>query len=132
MATPNQGCVYPRHADTKILVLSRGFFDGYPATKVLMKPGTGRRHQLRLHCSEIGHRIVGDYTYSNCRDFKPKRMYLHSYKLDIPNSLEPISVEAGDPFQEDYEEIEVLNELSPEVYSKFEDQKLFDCFAIFS
>jgi hypothetical protein len=29
------------------MVLEKGFYCGYPATKVLMAPITGRRHQLR-------------------------------------------------------------------------------------
>jgi len=30
---------------------------------VLLKPKTGRRHQLRVHLMSIGHPIVGDMTY---------------------------------------------------------------------
>jgi len=30
---------------------------------VLLQPLTGRRHQLRVHCREWGHPIVGDCTY---------------------------------------------------------------------
>jgi tRNA pseudouridine32 synthase/23S rRNA pseudouridine746 synthase len=34
-------------------------------TKVLLKPVTGRSHQLRVHCQYIGHAIVGDSLYAN-------------------------------------------------------------------
>lgn len=34
-------------------------------TLVLLKPHTGRRHQLRVHCAFIGHPIVGDLTYND-------------------------------------------------------------------
>jgi hypothetical protein len=37
-------------------------------TKVLLRPVTGRRHQLRLHCYCLGHPIVGDYTYDPHRE----------------------------------------------------------------
>lgn len=36
---------------------------------------------MRLHCHYLGHTLVGDYTYSNRRDFAPFRMFLHSLRL---------------------------------------------------
>ena len=36
-----------------------------PVTKVLLKPISGRRHQLRVHLDYLGHPIVGDFTYGN-------------------------------------------------------------------
>ena len=73
-------CVSPRSAHTRMLVLQRGVYDAYPATKVLLRPITGRRHQIRVHCADIGHTIVGDYTYSNRRDVQPHRMFLHAFR----------------------------------------------------
>ena len=55
-----------------------------------MEPLTGRRHQLRIHCHSLGHTILGDYTYSDRSDTKPKRMYLHAYKINLPNTLEGV------------------------------------------
>lgn len=69
-----------RHAKSRLLVLERGIYGSYPATKVLLRPFTGRRHQLRVHCSIIGHTIIGDYTYSNKHDVLPPRMFLHSFR----------------------------------------------------
>lgn len=69
-----------RNARTLIVVLETGLFDNYPTSKVLIRPITGRRHQIRVHCSHIGHTIVGDYTYSNKKDVSPERMYLHSLR----------------------------------------------------
>lgn len=67
--------------------------------KVLsIKNLVGRTHQLRVHCSAIGHPIVGDYTYSLCTDNAPYRMMLHAYFLHIPLENEPIHVIAPDPF----------------------------------
>ena len=57
-------------------------------TTVIMEPLTGRRHQLRVHCHSLGHTILGDYTYSDRSDTKPDRMYLHAYKIHLPNSIE--------------------------------------------
>lgn len=44
-----------------------------------LQPYTGRTHQLRVHCSEAGFPIVGDYHYGSAV-IKP-RMYLHAYAL---------------------------------------------------
>ncbi|CAG9790586.1 unnamed protein product [Diatraea saccharalis] len=71
-------CTESRRAHTRMLVLETGLYDGDPVTVVLLKPITGRRHQLRVHCSAIGHTILGDYTYSNRLDNSPHRMFLHA------------------------------------------------------
>ncbi|KAI2666187.1 RNA pseudouridylate synthase domain-containing protein 1 [Labeo rohita] len=83
---------------TELTVLEYGEYDGDPVTKVLLQPLTGRTHQLRVHCSAIGHPIVGDYTYSLRTDDAPYRMMLHAYFLHIPLEHEPIHVTAPDPF----------------------------------
>lgn len=70
-----------------------------PFSKSLnIKNLVGRTHQLRVHCSAIGHPIVGDYTYSLRTDNSPYRMMLHAYFLHIPLHNEPIHVTAPDPF----------------------------------
>jgi 23S rRNA-/tRNA-specific pseudouridylate synthase len=51
-------------ASTLIEVLQLGYFEGRQATKLLLTPITGRRHQLRLHTVLIGHPIIGDATYN--------------------------------------------------------------------
>ena len=56
-----------------------------PVTKLLLKPRTGRRHQLRLHTKYLGHPICGDATYAN--DFEAHRMMLHAWKLTLPVDL---------------------------------------------
>lgn len=101
MCTPAQStCLHPRAARTKLLVIERGTFNGKPATKVLLAPITGRRHQLRVHCHVLGHTIVGDWTYSSRRDFLPPRMFLHAHRLLINTSMENMDLNAGDPFTE--------------------------------
>lgn len=59
---------------------------------------SGRTHQLRVHCSAIGHPIVGDFTYSSGVDHAPYRMMLHAYLLHIPLDPQPLLVYAGDTF----------------------------------
>lgn len=123
------GCENPKPCQTELTVLEYGLYDGDPVTKVLLQPLTGnyyhlfpvsgreackavrtfwllififvsgRTHQLRVHCSAIGHPIVGDFTYSLGVDNSPYRMMLHAYLLHIP--LEPLPhllVTAEDPF----------------------------------
>lgn len=58
----------------------------------------GRTHQLRVHCSAIGHPILGDFTYSCGADDAPYRMMLHAHLLHIPLEHQPLLVCAGDPF----------------------------------
>ena len=79
-------------------------------SKVLLRPATGRRHQLRLHCAELGHPIVGDVTYgpdsssSSSRNINAAaatcsspselrikaidRMMLHAWRLYVPEKLD--------------------------------------------
>ena len=52
-------------ASTMVEVLQLGFFEGREASKLLLTPITGRRHQLRLHALLIGHPIIGDATYNH-------------------------------------------------------------------
>ncbi len=42
---------------------------------------TGRKHQIRVHLSHLKHPIVGDTKYNG---EKSERMFLHSYKIEIP------------------------------------------------
>ncbi|XP_014326899.1 RNA pseudouridylate synthase domain-containing protein 1 [Xiphophorus maculatus] len=93
-----EGCENPKPSQTELMVLEYGVYDGDPVTKVLLQPLTGRTHQLRVHCSEIGHPIVGDFTYSLGADDSPYRMMLHAYLLQIPLEPQPLLVTGGDPF----------------------------------
>jgi len=91
-------CDKPRDARTKLLVLERGLFRNKPATKVLLSPITGRRHQLRVHCDYLGHTIVGDFTYSNRKDVLSPRMFLHAHRLIFRSNLEDLDLVAEDSF----------------------------------
>ncbi|CAL8073194.1 unnamed protein product [Orchesella dallaii] len=99
-----------RDAKTTLVVLQRGVCYDYPATKVLMRPVTGRRHQLRLHLNHVGHTIVGDFTYSNRTDVHPYRMFLHAYKLTLPNNIEDLDITTSDPFTS----VEIRNRWQPQ------------------
>ena len=49
---------------------------------MILKPSTGRKHQIRVHLKEgLNAPIVGDERYGGIRE---KRMYLHAYKIKLP------------------------------------------------
>ncbi|KAK3091598.1 hypothetical protein FSP39_021044 [Pinctada imbricata] len=96
-----ENCVDPKEAVTELICLEEGLYDGQPATKILLIPQTGRTHQLRVHCDHIGHRIVGDFTYSNREDAEPYRMMLHAYRLKFKHRMSDdhhIDIISKDPF----------------------------------
>lgn len=50
------------------------------AVRLLLKPETGRTHQLRVHCAAMGYPIIGDGLYGNDETRQP-RMLLHADNL---------------------------------------------------
>lgn len=67
---------------------------GLALTRVLLTPETGRTHQLRIHCRELGHPILGcdlygGLTYPGSAD--APRLMLHASGLDF---VHPVSGEA--------------------------------------
>lgn len=65
-----------REAITHFKVLKRGA----ERTLVELKLETGRRHQIRVHLSDMGHPIVGDKPYGALTD-PAKRLGLHACEL---------------------------------------------------
>ena len=85
-----------KNAVTHFKVLKR--YNDYAFLEVVIE--TGRTHQIRVHLSEIGYPIVGDYTYSNGKNpFGVKGQMLHAYKIRFhhPSSGEEIEYEAELP-----------------------------------
>lgn len=70
-------------------------FDG-DTTRLLLKPITGRTHQLRVHCQYMGYPIVGDRLYGNDVDKDQPRMLLHAaavkFRHPYSGKLEKFSV----------------------------------------
>lgn len=53
-------------------------------TRVLLKPKTGRSHQLRVHMLELGHPILGDNLYAHDEAFNAaNRLMLHANTLNF-------------------------------------------------
>ena len=91
-----------KEAITHIAVLER--FDGFTLLEVNIE--TGRTHQIRVHLSQIGYPIVGDFVYSNGRNpFGVEGQMLHSSMLDFvhPTTGEKMHLEAKLP--EYFEEV---------------------------
>jgi tRNA pseudouridine32 synthase/23S rRNA pseudouridine746 synthase len=68
-------------------------------TWLALEPVTGRTHQLRVHCAEMGWSIVGDNIYGNGSRFGEPRLHLHSREIVIPISKnkDPVRVTAPAP-----------------------------------
>jgi len=47
------------------------YHDQFPATRIKLKPITGRTHQLRVHLAAIGHPIIGDPAYGIMGEASP-------------------------------------------------------------
>lgn len=81
---------------TRCVVLLNGMWENVKATKVLLQPRTGRRHQLRVHMAVTGHPILGDVSYETSSF---RRMCLHAHKLTIQLTTgKPKCFVAPDPF----------------------------------
>ncbi len=67
---------------------------------VTLHPQTGRRHQLRIHMSELGNPILGDQQYGlNQNNSKSKGLYLHASSISFihPHTGDKISITAPLP-----------------------------------
>jgi len=73
---------------------------GFDASRIELKPLTGRTHQLRAHMAAIGHPIIGDELYGETVDIGTKRLLLHSRLLSFthPLSGKKISLTCEPPF----------------------------------
>ena len=90
-----------RPAITHWWVQRRETIDGIDRTRVLLKPVTGRSHQLRLHLKSIGHPILGDDLYApSAVVAMADRLMLHAQSLTLvhPQTASLMTFEAPCPF----------------------------------
>ena len=102
---PSRMAVQPggRHAQTGFSVLRRM----KDSTLLVVRPRTGRTHQIRVHCRYIDHPVAGDRIYGSAsskaaRQAAPEagtRLMLHAWRLEIehPVSGERVRFEAPIP-----------------------------------
>ena len=64
-----------------------------------LEPLTGRTHQLRVHCAEMGWPILGDNIYGSAPRAGGPPLHLHSREIVVPISKNkpPVKVEAPVP-----------------------------------
>ena len=72
-----------RHAVTAYRVVHQSDESSKNATRVELKPHTGRGHQLRLHMASIGHPIVGDCMHGSKTQSNGGRLCLHASELSL-------------------------------------------------
>jgi tRNA pseudouridine32 synthase/23S rRNA pseudouridine746 synthase len=84
-------------AVTKWKVLGRST-EG-PSAWLALEPVTGRTHQLRVHCAEIGWPIIGDAIYGKAPRSGGPILHLHAREVVVPlyNNRAPIRVVAPVP-----------------------------------
>lgn len=90
------------HAVTKWRLKQKG----KNASWVECFPLTGRTHQLRVHLSQLGHPILGDFQYGRqfqC-PFKPARHLLHASALAFSHPITKEELKFNAPFPADWEE----------------------------
>lgn len=85
---PKQKICYERgkSALTRYEVVER--FPDRNSTRIVLKPVTGRSHQLRIHLAEIGHPILGCDMYAHDEAFHmAKRLLLHATELAFDHPI---------------------------------------------
>ncbi|MEM1066379.1 MAG: pseudouridine synthase [Pseudomonadota bacterium] len=68
--------------------------------RIKLQPQTGRSHQLRVHCREIGHPILGDPFYATGAARAYPRLMLHAERLRFrhPDGGRGLTFRAKPPF----------------------------------
>lgn len=70
-------------------------------------PETGRTHQIRVHLSEMGHPILGDYQYGKTfkSPLRPTRHMLHAYRLSFLHPMTGVLLKIQAPIPKDFQEV---------------------------
>ena len=75
---------WSKHALTLYEVLAHEECNGELVTRVLLKPVTGRSHQLRVHMVHVGHVMIGDPIYAEGAALTiAPRLNLHAQQLRL-------------------------------------------------
>ena len=79
------------------------------AAWLVLRPITGRTHQIRVHCATIGHPILGDGKYGGRPAFLPKRpkaisapqrLHLHAREIAVPHPEDGTTLRVTAPLPE--------------------------------
>ena len=88
-----------KNALTEYAVISKNEMEN--TSRLLLKPFTGRSHQLRVHMKELKHPILGCDLYAHVEALSmSRRLLLHATKLKFnhPRSQEKMIIESKAPF----------------------------------
>ena len=79
---------WSKHALTLYEVIAHEMCEGQPVTRVMLKPVTGRSHQLRVHMVHAGHVMIGDPIYAEgvALNIAP-RLNLHAQQLRLKHPV---------------------------------------------
>ncbi len=79
---------WSKHALTLYEVLAHEQCNGQVVTRVMLKPVTGRSHQLRVHMVHVGHVMIGDPIYAEGAALKiAPRLNLHAQQLRLKHPV---------------------------------------------
>jgi RluA family pseudouridine synthase len=62
-----------------------------------LRPRTGRTHQLRVHCAELGCPVIGDPVYGKRAGGEPLLLYARSISLPLYPGRRPLEITASPP-----------------------------------
>ncbi|WP_434662957.1 RluA family pseudouridine synthase [Klebsiella sp. MISC125] len=68
-----------------------------PLTRVQLTPETGRTHQLRIHCQQLGHPILGCDLYGGLGSEGATRLMLHASELHFAHPISGERIDARHP-----------------------------------
>lgn len=99
---PKQKVCFDEGKPATTLYAVKTYFEQVNASLVELSPITGRSHQLRVHCLELGHPILGDNLYNiEGSHLRAPRLLLHATKIvfDHPITAEPMHVSHASDFE---------------------------------
>ncbi|MGN0728354.1 RluA family pseudouridine synthase [Treponema sp.] len=77
-----------RAACTKVSCIARGKYGAKDISLAKIQIETGRKHQIRIHCSKKGFPLLGDTQHNgsafSAGEFSGCRFFLHAWKLEFP------------------------------------------------
>ena len=73
-----------KSAQSYYQIIENFYIQDVPVSRIVLKPITGRSHQLRVHTQYIGHPIIGDTLYATAQgQLLSERLCLHAAELSF-------------------------------------------------
>ena len=92
--------VHGKPARSRYRVVERFYRELLPLTRVELTPETGRTHQLRIHCQQLGHPILGCDLYGGLMmpgTEQTPRLMLHASELHFVHPVSEERINAHHP-----------------------------------